>query len=89
MRTIKVIPSLDVLDLDEAINLVRIVDSHSLVYGYKVGFSLGLNHGLPATVKAIRAISAKPIIYDHQKGGTDIPDTGTLFGKTMKAAGIT
>lgn len=89
MRTIKIIPSLDVLDLQEAVKLVRNVDSHSLIYGYKVGFSLGLNHGLPATVRAIRAISSKPIIYDHQKGGTDIPDTGVLFAKTMKAAGIT
>jgi len=28
-----------------------------------------------------------PIIYDHQKGGTDIPDLGPKFAKAVKSSG--
>ncbi len=30
----------------------------------------------------------KPIIYDHQKGGTDIPELGEKFAKAVKNAGV-
>lgn len=88
MRTVKLIPALDTVDLEEAMRLVRAVDGVEGVYGYKVGFALGLSHGLPRVVEAIRKVSKRPVIYDHQKAATDIPDTGELFAKTLKAAGI-
>ncbi len=55
---------------------------------YKIGFELGLSHGLPRIVELTRAYTDKPIIYDHQKAGTDIPETGKGFARTIKAAGI-
>ena len=85
---VRVIPALDVTDLDKVSSLVEAVGSHPGVYGFKVGFSLGLTHGLPAVVQRIRAASDKPVIYDHQKAATDIPDTGTLFARTLADAGI-
>lgn len=56
--------------------------------GYKVGFFLGLGHGLPKIVEITRRYTDKSIIYDHQKAGTDIPDTGGSFARVCKKAGI-
>ncbi|MBN2710642.1 MAG: orotidine 5'-phosphate decarboxylase [Calditrichaceae bacterium] len=84
----KIIPALDVKKLEEVVNLIKAVDQHPILYGYKIGFSLGLTYGLPKIVEAIRAISDKPVIYDHQKAATDIPDTGKLFALVMKESGV-
>jgi orotidine-5'-phosphate decarboxylase len=88
MRTVKLVPALDCSELAEAVRLVRAVDQVEGVYGYKLGFSLGLGYGLPRVVEEIRKISKKPIIYDHQKAATDIPDTGDLFARTLERAGV-
>ena len=84
----KVIPALDVTDLSRIEELIRTIDGQDIIYGYKAGFSLGLTHGLPKVVETIRKFSDKPIIYDHQKAATDIPDTGKLFARTMKESGV-
>ncbi len=84
----KIIPALDVTDLNRIEKLIEAIDSQEIIYGYKAGFSLGLTHGLPKVVESIRKYSNKPIIYDHQKAATDIPDTGRLFAKTMKDSSI-
>jgi orotidine-5'-phosphate decarboxylase len=88
MKTVKLIPALDCSELAEALRLVRAVDPVEAVYGYKLGFSLGLGYGLPRVVEEIRKVSKKPVIYDHQKAATDIPDTGDLFAKTLARAGV-
>ena len=87
-KTRKVIPALDVTDLNRIESLIKAIDKLDIIYGYKAGFSLGLTHGLPKVVETIRKYSDKPIIYDHQKAATDIPDTGKLFAQTMKDSGI-
>lgn len=87
-RIRKIIPALDITDLNQIVNMIEEIDHLPVVYGYKIGFSLGLTHGLPEVVRKIRTISEKPLIYDHQKAATDIPDTGKLFAQTMKDAGI-
>ena len=84
----RIIPALDTADLDAALRLVCRVAGRESVYGFKLGFALGLGHGLPETVRRIREWTDKPLIYDHQKAATDIPDTGALFGDVMKRAGI-
>ena len=84
----KIIPALDTADLGAALRLVCRVAGRESVYGFKLGFALGLGHGLPETVRRIREGTDKPLIYDHQKAATDIPDTGALFGDVMKTAGI-
>ena len=84
----RIIPALDTADLEAALRLVCRVAGRGSVYGFKLGFALGLGHGLPETVRRIREWTDKPLIYDHQKAATDIPDTGALFGDVMKMAGI-
>jgi orotidine-5'-phosphate decarboxylase len=84
----RVIPALDVLEIDSALRIVRSVGDMPIVYGFKLGFPLALSYGLPTLVEQIRRISNKPIIYDHQKGGTDIPDTGQLFAEVLQRSGI-
>lgn len=56
---------------------------------FKVGFTAGLDdEGLFGVVSTIRAWSENiPIIYDHQKAGTDILDTGESFARVVKRAG--
>lgn len=87
-RVFKIIPALD-CSLGEAVALARRVDALDGIYGYKVGFALGLSAGLPRVVEELRKVSQKPLLYDHQKAATDIPDTGALFAKTLAEAGIT
>jgi orotidine-5'-phosphate decarboxylase len=88
VKTFYLMPSLDQTDFVRALAVAKAVAMHPMVSSFKVGFSLGLSHGLPMVVQGLKALSNKPVIYDHQKAGTDIPDTGTLFAKTMKNAGI-
>ena len=88
MKIRKLIPALDTDDLTHIENLVRQIDAHPLIYGYKLGFIAGLAHGLPQVVQIIRKISQKPIIYDHQKAATDIPDMGKRFAALMKDSGV-
>jgi orotidine-5'-phosphate decarboxylase len=56
--------------------------------GYKIGFALALNYGLPTIVKTIHKFTKLPIIYDHQKAATDIPDWGQKFARVCKDAGV-
>lgn len=55
--------------------------------GYKLGFKLGLKC-LAEMVRTARDNTDKPIIYDHQKGATDIPDMGPKFMDEMLEAGV-
>lgn len=85
--TRSVIPACDV-NLKKLEELVRKTADIEKISAYKIGFSLALRHGLPKTVETIRSYSNKPIIYDHQKAGTDIPDTGKDFAVACREAGI-
>jgi len=89
MTVYRIVPALDCDTLEQAVRLVAATTGDDLVHGYKVGFSLGLRYGLPAVLAALRAESAKPVVYDHQKAGTDIPDTAPLFADALVAAGVT
>jgi orotidine-5'-phosphate decarboxylase len=82
-------PSLDQVSLAAAVNVAGQIATHPAVSSFKIGFSLGLSAGLQTVVRALREITDKPIIYDHQKAGTDIPDTGALFARVMANSGIT
>jgi len=86
-RDRSLIPACDVTKADFE-HLLRETASLSEVGAYKIGAQLALMHGLPAVVKFARRCTAKPLIYDHQKAGTDIPDTGESFLTIIKNAGI-
>lgn len=87
-RQRSIIPALDVTDPDTAASIVRKTAPYGVIGGYKIGFGLALSLGLERAVELVRNYTDKPVIYDHQKGGTDIPDTGKLFARIMKNAGV-
>jgi orotidine-5'-phosphate decarboxylase len=58
------------------------------VGAYKIGAILALSAGLPAVVEMARKYSNKPLIYDHQKAATDIPEMGLPFAETLQRIGI-
>ena len=87
-RDRSVIPACDVSTLEEFENLVKETAKVGGIGGYKIGFELGLRYGLEKVVETARKHTDKPIIYDHQKAGTDIPDTGKNFAEVCKRSGI-
>jgi len=82
-----IIPACDV-DKNKYEEIIRETHSIPQVGAYKISASLGLSVGLPVLVEIARHYTDKPLIYDHQKAGTDIPDTGKEFVATMKNCGI-
>jgi orotidine-5'-phosphate decarboxylase len=87
-RDRSVIPACDVQTLEQFEHLVKQTADVEGIGGYKIGFGLGLRHGLSKVVETARKYTNKPLIYDHQKAGTDIPDTGKDFANVMKESGI-
>lgn len=78
-------------DVSEIEKLKTLVDKTCLIEGiggYKVGLELVISHGLPKVVGIIRELTDLPIIYDHQKGGIDIPELGRKFAKVCRKAGV-
>jgi orotidine-5'-phosphate decarboxylase len=86
-RDRSVIPAADVRSLSEFQNLVSQTHDVEGIGGYKVGATLVIRHGLKALVDAARELTDLPIIYDHQKGMTDIPDMGKEFALAVKESG--
>lgn len=75
----------------EANKLAELVKGTCLVEGiggYKVGLELALEQGLPWVVRTVKALTELPVIYDHQKAATDIPDMGMKFAGVCKKAGV-
>lgn len=87
-RPKSIVPALDVPSLEKMVEVVDATRAVEGVGGYKLGFSLALRYGLPRLVHAIRTLSDKPIVYDHQKAATDIPDTGADFAAACKQSGV-
>ena len=83
-----VIPACDVGTLEQFEELVKQTADVEKIGGYKIGFELGLKFGLPKIVEILRKYTDKPVIYDHQKAGTDIPDTGKNYAKVMRESGV-
>lgn len=83
-----VIVACDVSSIEDYRRIIRETKDLEKVGGYKVGFELALKYGLPLLVAETRDLTNKPTIYDHQKAGTDIPDTGRKFAEVVKKAGV-
>jgi orotidine-5'-phosphate decarboxylase len=83
-----IIPACDVENLETYEKILEATHDIGKIGGYKIGISLGLTYGLPKVVKLTRKYSDKPIIFDLQKAGNDIPDTGKIFARVCKEAEI-
>lgn len=86
-RERSVIPACDV-DVKRFEDIVRETHSIDGIGAYKIGAALALSEGLPRIVERARKYTTKPLIYDHQKASTDIPETGRAFASAVKCAGI-
>lgn len=82
-----IIPACDV-DKDKFEEIIRETHDIPQIGGYKIGATLALSVGLPSLIEIARHYTNKPLIYDHQKAGTDIPDTGKGFAAMLKECGI-
>jgi orotidine-5'-phosphate decarboxylase len=83
-----VIPACDVASLEKLKQIVEATTGLSGIGGYKVGLELVIPFGLKRVVETIREQSQLPVIYDHQKGGTDIPELGLKFARAVKSSGV-
>ncbi|MCH8329640.1 MAG: orotidine 5'-phosphate decarboxylase [Nanoarchaeota archaeon] len=79
-----IIPSCDVSDLEKLKNLVKETCSVEGIGAYKIGLELCIPFGIRKVIDTIRKYTNLPIIYDHQKAATDIPDLGEKFAKAVK-----
>lgn len=68
--------------------LIKATADVEKVGAYKVGVAF-LDVGLKAVVNTAREYTNKPVIYDHQKAGTDIPEeTPDRFMDAMVRSGV-
>ena len=87
-----IIPACDVDSWEALVKVLLGICGVPGVSALKIGAELGLTYGLKSVVDFIRAypeLREHQIIYDHQKGGTDIPPFGSNFVRVLKRAGIT
>jgi len=83
-----VIPALDV-SVEEAVELVRKLSSaEDMIAAYKISSLHALESGLRETVAKLREVTQLPIIYDHQKGCTDIPKIAEKQVKLAAECGV-
>lgn len=83
-----IIPACDVSSMDQFVEIAKQSATVDKIGALKIGFELGLTYGLPQVVSKAREFTDKPIIYDHQKGCTDITDTGRNFARVCKNGGV-
>ncbi len=83
-----VIPACDVATIEEFQTLIERTCSIEGIVGYKVGCTLALRYGLPKLTEIAAEQTDLPVIYDHQKAGTDIPAMGAKFAEVCAEAGV-
>lgn len=83
-----IIPACDLDSLEKLKKLVKETCCIKGIGAYKVGFELAIPFGLKKVAAEIRKLTDLPIIYDHQKAGTDVPFTGEKFMKACKDCGV-
>ena len=83
-----IILAADVSTIADLSQLADISSQVPEVVAIKVGFSLALRKSLLSVVSAVNEVCNLPVIYDHQKAGTDIPAMGKPFVEACHDAGI-
>jgi len=85
-----IIVACDISDMHDLADLVEVTHDLGFIKGYKIGMELVVPHGINKVTGVIRRSTDLPILYDHQKFGTDIPEIcGGKILKILKNAGIT
>lgn len=81
-----VVPAADV-SIDQYPRLLNATSGVPGIEAIKIGFALGYRLSLPKTVDMAHQAGLR-VILDHQKAGTDIPDTGKEFASVCKESGV-
>jgi orotidine-5'-phosphate decarboxylase len=87
-RKFGLVLSCDVDSIESLAALVVLSRDQEVLVGYKIGFTLSLRFGLRAVINTVRELCDLPIIYDHQKAGTDIPQMGNSFAECCSESGV-
>jgi len=84
-----IILACDISDTVDLVDLIKVTNDLEFIQGYKIGMELVVSYGINNVTEVIRRYTDLPIIYDHQKFGTDIPDicSGKIL-EILKNAGI-
>lgn len=82
-----IVPACDFEELESLKSFVEEIDGLDIIGGYKIGAPLAIRYGLDKIVDTMKNYTEKPIIYDHQKAGCDIPETSKKIVKACKRAG--
>jgi orotidine-5'-phosphate decarboxylase len=83
-----VVPACDVDGLDDLKRLLDQTTDVPGIVGYKLGLTGVLRLGLAGLVELARQHTDKPLLYDHQKAGPDIPDMAPKFVGLCREAGV-
>jgi orotidine-5'-phosphate decarboxylase len=86
-RDRSVIPACDV-SLEVFEEIVKATKDIEKIGGYKIGPALCGRPGYDKIVSIAREYTDKPLIFDAQKWGTDIPDTAKPILTPLKESGI-
>jgi orotidine-5'-phosphate decarboxylase len=82
-----VVIACDVKTIEEFRKLIEQTCDIEGIGGYKIGSILAIRYGLPKLVQVTREFTDLPVIYDHQKAMTDIPELGRNFAIVVKESG--
>ncbi|MHB1376798.1 MAG: beta/alpha barrel domain-containing protein [Candidatus Humimicrobiaceae bacterium] len=84
-----IIISCDFSNIKKLEKLVKETCPLDFILGYKIGMLLTVKNSIRTVTDIIRKYSDLPIIYDHQKLGTDIPEicSGEIL-QILKNAGV-
>ena len=83
-----IIPACDILTLREFERILEETSSIEGIVGYKIGSVLALRFSLPEICRIAKKHTDLPLIYDHQKAGTDIPAIAEKFAESCAKSGI-
>lgn len=84
-----VIVAADTEDPEKFIDLLKATEGIKGISAFKIGMVLGLE-GIDWSVDYIKEKFGEdfPVIYDHQKGGNDIPNMGGPLARKLKKYGV-
>jgi orotidine-5'-phosphate decarboxylase len=85
-----IIPACDVATLADLADVVEATACLDGIGAYKIDGpgSCVLVEGLGHVAEVVRKITDKPVIYDHQKAGNDIPDMSKPFAQALLRAHV-
>ncbi len=85
---IGIVVALDSESVDESKRVVEQTTRIDGVAGYKVGLIMVLRLGLAEAIRTLRLVTDRPLVYDHQKAGADVPEMASKFAANCRAAGV-